>query len=260
LLPICRHIHVVDGFGLEEREIQVRRRVLIRRWALARSLVVLPSRNLVRIAADIWKLSPSRIRYVPNGVDLARFSPGSAHSAGEPTIGTVAALRNEKNLPRLLRAFRLATAEQPGRLTIVGDGAERPMLESLASELGIAERVLFTGQRDDTPALYRGFDIFALSSDTEQMPLSVIEAMASGLPISTTDVGDVRTMVAEENAPFVVHRDDVALAGSLSALLRDRDLRARIGSANLAKARRDFDQAGMFSAWGALWSGTTEPA
>ena len=260
VLPVVRHIHVVDGFGPEERETQIQRRVLMRRLVLGRSPVVLPSRTLVRIASEIWKLPPRHIRYVPNGIDLARFAAPGARSAEPPTIGTVAALRNEKNLPRLLRAFALATADQPGRLTIVGDGAERSMLQALAAELGIADRVLFTGHRDDTPALYRGFDLFALSSDTEQMPLSVIEAMASGLPVAATDVGDVRAMLAEENAPFVAPRDDGALAKSLSALLRDRDLRARIGVANQAKARRDFDQAGMFAAWRMLWSGTALPA
>jgi glycosyltransferase involved in cell wall biosynthesis len=202
------------------------------------------------------------VRYVPNGIDLTRFatarSPRSA--AAEPVIGTVAALRAEKNLGRLLRAFAVLNATQPARLVIVGDGEQRPALTALAGLLGIADRVTFTGHRDDTPALYAGFDVFALSSDTEQMPLSVIEAMASGLPVATTDVGDVRTMLAESNAPFVGPLDDQVLAGSLATLLRDPSLRARIGADNLAKGRRDFDQAAMFDAYRALWNGTAAPA
>ncbi len=258
LWPLCRHIHVVDGFGPEERNAQIPRRVLVRRIALARSDVVLPSRTLVRIATDVWKLSPGRVRYVPNGIDLSRFASAGARDGAIPVIGTVAALRPEKNLARLLHA--LARMTVPARLVIVGDGTERAMLQALAGDLGLAERVTFTGHREDTPALYAGFDIFALSSDTEQMPLSLMEAMAAGLAAACTDVGDVRAMIAPENLPFVGPLTEDALAASLSALATDRTLRHRIGAANLAKAQRDFDQAAMFDAWRALWMGAVPPS
>jgi glycosyltransferase involved in cell wall biosynthesis len=261
IVPIARHIHVVDGFGPEERSTQIPRRVLTRRLVLSFSQVVLPSRNLVRIATQSWKLPPKRVRYVPNGIDLTRFATARLPrpAAAEPVIGTVAALRAEKNLGRLLRAFAILSTAQPARLVIVGDGEERPALTALAKSLGVASRVTFTGHRDDTPALYAGFDVFALSSDTEQMPLSVIEAMASGLPVATTDVGDVRGMLADSNAPFVSRLDDQALARSLATLVGDPGLRARIGTDNLAKARRDFDQAAMFDAYRALWNGPVGP-
>ena len=279
LPAFTRHLHVVDGFGPEEREAQIPRRVLIRRLVLSRGKVVVPSRTLERIATRIWKLSPRVVRYVPNGIDLGRFAAGAAGAAvngasgdgasgdgapsgaaargnAVPVIGTVAALREEKNLARLLRAFAAATRERPARLVIVGDGAGRADLTALADALGVGARVTFTGHRDDTPALYAGFDLFALTSDTEQMPLSVIEAMASGLPVVSTDVGDVRAMLAPENAAFVGARDDAVIAGLLAALLDDPVERARIGRANRAKAERDFDQAAMFAAWHELWTGT----
>lgn len=253
IVPVTRHLHVVDGFGPEERATQIPRRVRLRRIALSRTPVVLPSRNLVRIASDVWKLPEAVIRYVPNGIDLARFATdGSGRGTGEPVIGTVAALREEKNIARLLGAFARLPS---GRLVIVGDGPERLALEALAASLGIADRVQFVGHRQDTAAFYAQFDIFVLSSDTEQMPLSVIEAMASGLPVVSTAVGDVRQMVAEENAALIVPLEHAALAGALAGLIGDLDARHRIGLANLAKARRDFDQAAMFAAHGALWRG-----
>jgi glycosyltransferase involved in cell wall biosynthesis len=253
MLPVTRHMHVVDGFGPEERARQIPRRVLVRRLALGRTPVVLPSRNLVRIVSEVWKLPAKVIRYVPNGVDLARFATdGVGRNSGEPVIGTVAALRPEKNIARLLRAFAALPA---GRLVIVGDGAERAGLEALAGVLGVADRVRFAGQHQDTAPFYAQFDIFALSSDTEQMPLSVIEAMASGLAVVATSVGDVALMVSEPNARFVVPPDDAALSAALGALIGDAEARGAIGAANLTKAQRDFDQAAMFAAHGALWRG-----
>jgi glycosyltransferase involved in cell wall biosynthesis len=252
IVPVARHLHVVDGFGPEERNTQIPRRIIVRRLALSRTPVVLPSRNLVRIATETWKLPPNVIRYVPNGVDLARFATdGSQRGGPEPVIGTVAALRPEKNISRLLRAFAILPS---GRLVIVGDGPERPALQALATELRIADRVEFAGHHQDTAPFYARFDVFALSSDTEQMPLSVIEAMASGLPVVSTDVGDVRLMVTPESAGLVTRLDDAKLAQAL-ALAIDPDLRQRIGRANLRKAQHDFDQSAMFAAHGALWRG-----
>ena len=277
IVPVTRHLHVIDGFGPEERQAQIARRVLTRRLVLRRTPVVLPSRRLVRIAVDVWKLPPSVVRYVPNGIDLARFATdggqrssgdfpgrfsggcsggssagGSGGGSGHPVIGTVAALRAEKNVGRLLRALAMLPS---GRLVVVGDGPERGRLEALAATLGVSERVRFAGHHQDTPGFYAQFDIFALSSDTEQMPLSVIEAMASGLPVVSTDVGDVGLMVVPENVAYVTRLDDAALAAALGGLMADPDLCLRIGAANLAKARREFDQSAMFAAHAALWRG-----
>ncbi len=253
IVPVTRHLHVVDGFGPEERAIQLQRRVLLRRIALRSTPVVVPSHNLFRIASEIWKLPPKVMRYVPNGVDLVRFATdGTRRGSDEPVIGTVAALRPEKNISRLLRAFAMLPA---GRLVIIGDGPERPALEAFAGSLGVADRVQFAGHHQDTAAFYAQFDIFALSSDTEQMPLSVIEAMASGLPVVSTAVGDVRLMVATENAGFIVSLDEAALGSALAALSGDRECRRRVGQANLARAQCYFDQAAMFAAYGALWRG-----
>ena len=126
------------------------------------------------------------------------------------------------------------------------------MVETLRGIGGLHTLDDFAGHSTDTAPAYRGFDIFALSSDTEQMPLSVLEAMAARLPVAATDVGDVRGMLAEANGRFVVPRDDAALAEALSGLLRDPARRRAIGADNRAKAERDYDQATMFAAWAAL--------
>ncbi len=252
------HIHVEDGFGPEERHRQLFRRVLTRRLVLARSTVAVPSRTLWRIATDVWRLDPRRVRHVPNGVDLSRFA-GPRDVRAEPVIGTVAALRPEKNLARLLRAFRLVADVLPAWLVIAGEGPELPGLERLAGELGVRKRVRFTGHLDDPAPVYRGLDVFALSSDTEQMPLSVIEAMASGLPVAATAVGDVAEMLAASNRRFVTPPDEAALARAIVALARDAGLRAEVGAANRAKAEAEFGQAAMVAAWAGLFDDATRP-
>ena len=246
-----RHVHAEDGFGPEERNRQLPRRALTRRLVLRRRNVVVPSRVLQRIATETWKLNPARIHYIPNGIDLSRFSPRTEPRECVPVIGTVAALRPEKNLPRLLEAFAIATRTHPARLTIAGDGPQRPELEALAASLGISPITTFAGHQTNTAPFYRDFDIFALSSDTEQMPLTVLEAMAAGLPIAATDVGDIREMLATENSPHV----GPALADSLRALLADPPLRSRLGALNRQKAERDYTETAMFAAYAQLFDG-----
>jgi glycosyltransferase involved in cell wall biosynthesis len=251
------HVHIEDGFGPEERARQIPRRVWFRRLLLRRATVALPSRTLWRIATEQWRLPRARVRYLPNGIFLPRFAaggPAAAWPGDGPVIGTVAALRPEKNLLRLLRAFALARRDRPARLVIVGDGPERVELEAAATALGVAGSVHFAGHMAATETAYRGFAVFALSSDTEQMPLSVLEAMAAGLPVAATDVGDVAAMLADENRPFVTALDDAALAAALAALLDRPEAAKTIGAANRARAARDYDEAVMVRGYADLFS------
>jgi len=262
LIPIVRQVHIEDGFGPDDCGGRLPRRVRMRRMLLRNRIVVLPSRTLWTIATRIWRLDPKRLRYVANGIDLARFAVPlrpAAHAGEVPVIGTVAALRPEKNIGRLLRAFALATAVLPARLVVAGDGPERASLEILARKLRIADRVRFAGHVAEPAALYKELDLFAMSSDTEQMPLSLLEAMAAGLPVASTDVGDIRSMLAADNGRYVTACDDAALAGSLRMLLDQGALRQALGTANRAKAENDFGQARMFEAWAAVFDGTLDP-
>ena len=221
LLPVARHVHIEDGFGPEERNRQLPRRALIRRLVLARSTVVLPSRNLQRIATTIWRLPPARVRYIPNGIDLERFAAARTEPrAGNtpPVVGTVAALRagKEPRPPAARRSLRRtagAAGDRRRRAGTSGAGGTWRGRSDWGNACGLP------GTSTIRRRVYAGFDVFALSSDTEQMPLSVIEAMAAGLPVAATDVGDVRAMLAAENAPFVGKLDDSDLARSLTALL-----------------------------------------
>lgn len=256
--PLVPHLHVESAFGPGKSERRLARRSWLRRLYLRRSVVAVPSRTLMDVARSEWRIRPAHLRYVPNGVDFHRFRPhplrtGGALPATLPVIGTVAALRPVKNLARLLRAFALALQQQPARLMIVGDGVERRSLQQLAVELGIARAVTFAGPTAVPEQAYAALDIFALSSDSEQMPNSLLEAMASGLPVAATDVGDVRAMLPDAARCFVVRRDDAALAGALAALLRNAGLRHDVGMANRAHSEAYYGEDRMLRAWAGLF-------
>ena len=253
------HLHVEDGFGPEEIARQLQRRVLTRRLALFRSELVAPSGTLNDIATRMWKLDRRRVHWIPNGIaardgwstDLASLD--LKLPAGLPIIAWVGALRPEKAPLRLLRAY--APVKDKAVLLIVGDGHERAEIEAEVHAGGCAN-VRLAGYRKDARDLIMQSDILALSSDTEQMPLAVLEAMDAGLPVVSTDVGDVRRMVAPINAPFVCS-DEPALADALSALVADPDLRRRIGEANREKCRADYSLDGMIGAWQAQFDRLT---
>jgi glycosyltransferase involved in cell wall biosynthesis len=263
VIPVCRHIHIEDGFGPDETTLgQLPRRALFRRLVLSRrSQVVLPSRTLAEIAARIWRLPPQRLTYVPNGIDCARFmtlpdpelSSHLRHRPDELLIGTVAALRPEKNLARLIEAFALLAPSLPARLVIVGDGAERERLQQLATLLGVGDRVVFMGAVANPELILGALDVFALSSDTEQMPFSVLEAMAAGLPIAAVDVGDVRAMLSPANRDLVVPKSTTSLAWVIAGLLRDHAARAELGRKNRAFVRQNYDQSTMFERYADLF-------
>lgn len=244
--PQIPHLHIEDGFGPEEAQRQLRRRVWTRRLALTgrQTKVILPSRNLERIALDIWSLPAKQVRYLPNGVDCARFAAASREDAGRPlVVGTVASLRKEKNIARLIEAFSEVSSQRPSgslELLIVGGGAERQALENLARRRGAPVR--FAGQTNEPEKFLPQMDIFALSSDTEQMPLSLLEAMAAGLPVVATAVGDVAQMVAVENRDYIVPARDELFAGALAKLIDDSHARLALGRANEKKARESFDE------------------
>lgn len=259
LLPVARHTHIEDGFGPEEKTQQFPRRVWTRRLALTgrHTTIVLPSRQLETMARNVWRLPPSRIKYVPNGVNIGRFTPDPQRPAHAESvvIGTVATLRPEKNLIRLINAFAAIAAGNPAvSLLIVGDGPERPALEAAAKATGLGERIIFPGPTSAPETALAEIDIFALTSDTEQMPLSILEAMAAHLPIVSVNVGDVIDMVSDANRIYVTPLgDDAALIGSLKRLIADPFLRKHLGQENGLAAASRFDQSVMIQTYQTLF-------
>lgn len=259
-----RHVHIEDGFGPDEANTQLPRRVLFRRLALGggRTTVVVPSRVLHGIATGIWKLPAAKVLLIPNGIDLQRFAGVDEAQArqlaqkkdDEILIGTVASLRPEKNLGLLIRAFARLPSQPPTRLFIIGSGPELPNLQKIARDLGVDDRIVFFGHTKEPERIMRALDVFAMSSNTEQMPIGLLEAMACGLPVAATDVGDIAQMVAPQNrAQITVPGSADALTEALKGLVQNRELRSRVGGANLAKATAQYDQNLMFERYAELF-------
>jgi L-malate glycosyltransferase len=251
-------VHHEDGFNEDETERLNPKRNLYRRIGLKGAYrLVVPSARLERIARECWGATPVRIA---NGIPVAGFAGppagaigGLEKKPGEIVIGTAAGLRAVKNLPRLVRAFAMM-ANKTARLVIVGEGPESERIAAEARTRGVASRVLMPGFLSD-PARWIGhFDVFALSSDSEQFPISLIEAMAAGLPAVATAVGDVPAIVAEDNKPLIVEAgDEAAFAAALDSLADQPHLRKAIGAANRAKAAALYDERDMIAAYARLY-------
>lgn len=250
-------VHVEDGFGPEEAQRQLPRRAWTRRVLLgwAGVPVVVASRNLECIARDIWRLPADQVAFIPNGVALPDFPLQPLLSSGPLTVGTVAGLRPEKNLARLVRAFAALRAREPARLVILGDGPERERLQALAQQLGVAADVELAGFVPQPQERLPAFDLFALSSDTEQLPIAMLEAMACGVPVVSTRVGDVAHIL-----PPVAHLglsapDDAAFTAALLTAVDARAQWPAWRAAGLAQVRQHYTRERMLADWGELFDG-----
>jgi glycosyltransferase involved in cell wall biosynthesis len=170
-------------------------------------------------------------------------------------IGTVAGLRAEKNIGRLIRAFSAVHRDFPVRLMIVGDGLERTALERLARDLGVGSVIEFTGYLKDPLSCLVEFDIFALSSDTEQLPLAMLEAMACGIPVVATDVGDVGLIIPAVARGGLSRPDDASFEQALRQVLERRDEWESWESAGKERVRAEYSQEGMVGAWREVFCG-----
>jgi L-malate glycosyltransferase len=252
-------IHHEEGFNQDEAERFKLRRVLARRAVLPRAdAVVVPSRRLEEVARRVWRLPESRLRLIPNGVDPAEYGPADGHPElrrrlGLPedavVAGSVGQIRPVKNYERLLEAC--ARAGPSVHLLLVGDGEGRPRLEARAAAPDLAGRVHFAGYQADPAPFYRAMDVFCVSSDSEQMPVCLLEAMATGLPVAATDVGDLRFMLPKEQHAALSPLADGAqgLGRRIAELAASAEPRRRLGALNRRRVEESFSLSGMCAAY-----------
>jgi sugar transferase (PEP-CTERM/EpsH1 system associated) len=204
--------------------------------------VVADSADVAAFLAQRLHVDPNRLLVIYNGVDVDRYratDPADSRPPVDglppqgPRIGIVARLAPIKNHALLLRAFPRVLARVPTAcLLIVGDGPLRSELEALSSALRISDRVRFLGARRDIPELMRRLDLFVLPSVSEGCSLTVLEAMASGVPVVATEVGGTSELVENGHTGLLVASMDVrSLADAITRLLLDEGLRRTFGAA-----------------------------
>jgi L-malate glycosyltransferase len=259
------HIHHEDGFGPDEAVVQNPKRVWLRRLALpgAHALAV-PSRTLANIALKTWHFPSNFVHFIPNGVDVAAYEQridalhalaGLEKRPGELLVGCVGGLRPEKNPTRLVRVFAQAAPNIDARLVLIGAGPEQQGVVAQAQRLGIEKRIVLTGFQPN-PARYLALlDIYAIPSDTEQFPISLVEAMAAHLPVVATHVGDIPEILSQENQPFTAApQDETVLAQHLQRLLQDQALRTHLGEANHKRVQQAYPLTRTLSAYHQLYA------
>lgn len=210
--------------------------------------VVVPSGFL----QEVFRRHGLDAEIIPNIIDLSRFSPGAAGPADAPHIAVTRNLEPLYGIDTALAAFRLLLRNHPGaRMTIAGSGPQRAELEALAEKLGIAGKVCFAGllEREQIVALYRSARIALNPSRVDNMPNSVLEALACGVPVVSTDVGGVPYVVEHGRTALLVPAGDAeAMAAAMLRVLSEPGLASSLAEAGLRQARR-YDWPVVRNAW-----------
>lgn len=206
--------------------------------------------NAARLVEGLVGLPHGSVGSVPNGVPIERLGAQVSREPGT-VIGSLGRLTEQKGYDVLVRALpRLPMA----RLVLVGDGPQRGRLQGLAAELGVADRLTITGWVADARSRLAEFDVFALPSRWEGMPLGILEAMHAGLPVLASDVGSVSEAVADGETGYLVAPDDLErVCERLGHLLDAPELRLRMGELGRLTARERFTDTIMAARYEALY-------
>lgn len=207
----------------------------------------------------------SRIEVIHNGIDCSSMNPESNNHFKrqelglDPScrlLGTAGRLNSIKNMSMMIRGLKLVLQQVPNTyLVIAGQGEEREMLKNLAVELEVNDRIKFIGLRFDLPEIYPLFDVFLLTSFTEGISVTLLEAMASGVPAVVTDVGGNREIVLDGKSGYLVPvNDDGLLAQKVVAVLRDADLATQMGKVAKRQILDNFSMKGMLQAYQKMYS------
>ncbi|MBX3607584.1 MAG: TIGR03088 family PEP-CTERM/XrtA system glycosyltransferase [Piscinibacter sp.] len=234
LAGVPHAVHGEHGWDVDDLDGTKRRPALLRRLhapLVGRYITV--SKDLERYLVGRVGIAPRRVTQIYNGVDTVRFAPRPAdRRAALPAgfcpadgvlIGTVGRLQPVKDQATLLRAFAALLDAQPAlrpslRLAVVGDGPKRGELTALAESLGIAASTWFPGALGNVPQVLQAFDVFVLPSLNEGISNTILEAMASGVPVLATAIGGNVELVREDVSGRCFRPGDVA---ALAALLAD---------------------------------------
>ena len=263
-VPHCVHgehgwdVHDLDGLSVKEQVLRRLHAPLVERY-------VTVSRSLRDYLVERVGIRPERITTICNGVDTAKFLPAPRKPAGVlpaqlegeglVIVGTVGRLQPVKDQQLLVRAFAELVRESPGlavttRLLVVGNGPLRDTLTQLAQSLGIAHLTAFTGDRTDVARLLQCMDVFVLPSLAEGISNTLLEAMATGLPVIATRVGGNVELVRDgENGALFESGDVASLTRLLAGYVADGGARRRYGERSRRLALDSFSLEAMIEGY-----------
>ena len=229
---------VVNYRGGEAAQFLARSQALVR-FSMRRAVgLIVPSAFLQEVFARFGMTAT----IVPNIIDLARFKPRDAFRAGSAHLVVARNLEPLYDNATAILAFKIVQSRWPAaRLTIAGSGPEEQQLRQLAESLGLSDLVQFAGrlERDAMAMLYRSADIVLNPSLADNMPNSVLEALACGVPCVSTNVGGVPYLVQDRvTAMLVPPADPAAMALACQEILQSDDLRRQLSAAGLEEVQR----------------------
>ena len=255
LWPPTPLIFSFHGFG-RTGPVPLRRRLAFRVLARMTPYLVTVSEAAREMMVAEYAWPKGRTVVIPNGVDTELFGPAPTRRRRSPAvIGSVGNLRAVKNHALLLRACAKLAAEGVAlELRIAGAGPELASLSRLAESLQLADRVHFSGHVGDVPGFLRRLDVFVLSSDSENHPNALLEAMSCGLPCVATGVGGVGEVLDGGRCGRIVAPGDAdAMARAVADILRDAPLRRRLAAAARQRARQRYGMERMIAAYADLY-------
>ena len=219
------------------------------RRRLASAILVHLTSNLFTVSKQskemlvkYWGWPKHQTEIIPNGVDTKIFQPHPRPNNKRPVIGSVGNLRSVKNHALILKACsQLVTEGVDLEIRIAGEGDQREPLTSLAQTLGLTDRLYLPGRVEDIPGFLNGLDVFVLSSDSEQHPNALNEALACGVPSVATRVGCAADLLDGGRCGRIIRPGQVhELTDALRELAQDRPLRHALGEAGMNYVRAHF--------------------
>ena len=239
LAGIKKCVHTLHTLAHKEAEGRIQKIVngfyFRRGWSVPVALSPLVYQTIV----DFYGMDGDRVPVIFNGVDLTRCPVRKAYTDGDLTIVHVGRMNPEKNHDGLLRAFLMVLEAYPNcRLQLVGDGELREEIENQVQELGMKNQVSFLGYQSDVYPYLDEADIFVLPSSYEGMPMTIIEAMGSGLPVVASAVGGIPDMICDGESGLLISPEPESIRDALLTLIRDRSLREKLGRNAVVDSKR----------------------
>ena len=240
LSGVKKCVHTVHSLADREAEGRIQKIINGTYFRKAWSVPVALTPEVQASVSDFYGLPPERIPVIYNGIDLSRCIPKTTYETGETvTILHVGRFDVPKNHAGLLEAFRLLRETHPEcHLRLVGDGDLRLRMEALAKEKGISDAVEFCGMQSNVYPYLHDADIFTLPSIYEGNPMTIIEAMGTGLPIVASRVGGIPDMIHDGESGILVEPEPRAVCDALARMVEDGALRRRLGENAKAQSRQ----------------------